>query len=285
MSAQDLSPAAKKTKLDGSANEEKLKKMIEKVKVVLLDIEGTITPITFVHDILFPYIRKHLSDYLDKHWKEAECQQDVEALRQLAAEDTKAGTPGAITIPAASDDSKERKNIIQAVIESVNWLMDADRKVTALKQLQGHMWKDGYVEGALMGQVYEDVVPILEQWKRARKDIYIYSSGSVGAQKLLFGYSTYGDLLYLFSGHFDTKIGMKVEADSYHKIAEEIKCQPEDILFLTDVVREAKPAEEAGLNVALVIRPGNAPLTDEDKQHYSTLTSFDVLQPDNEFMR
>lgn len=247
---------------------------------MLLDIEGTTTPITFVHDVLFPYIREHLAEYLSDHWEDSECQQDVEALRQQAKLDSE--MKGVVTIPASGANKEDIK---QSVVDSVNWLMDADRKCTALKQLQGHMWLGGYREGTLMGQVYEDVVAIMEQWKRARKDICIYSSGSVAAQKLLFGYSTYGDLLYLFSNHFDTKIGMKTECESYRKIAKDLQCEPQDIMFLTDVVREARPACEAGLSVAIVIRPGNAPISDEEAAEFPTIKSFTELQPQNSYKR
>ncbi|XP_057177629.1 enolase-phosphatase E1 [Triplophysa rosa] len=123
--------------------------------------------------------------------------------------------------------------------------MAADRKTTALKQLQGHMWRAAYLMGKIKGEVYPDVVPAIRQWRHHGLQIYIYSSGSVEAQKLLFGYSVEGDLLDLFDGHFDTNIGAKVESKSYENIAEKIGCQPEEIMFLTDVTRE-RSAEDAG---------------------------------------
>ncbi|CAI5667572.1 unnamed protein product [Oreochromis niloticus] len=206
---------------------------------LLLDIEGTTTPITFVKDILFPYIKEHLEDYLSTHWEEDECKQDVHLLKKQMA---------------------------------------ADRKSTALKQFQGHMWRAAYASGRIKGEVYQDVVPSIRTWRARGLKVYIYSSGSVEAQKLLFGYSVEGDLLELFDGHFDTSIGAKVDAKSYERITERIGCQPEEITFLTDVTREAKAAEEAGINVVVVVRPGNMELTDEERAHYNLITSFSQLQ-------
>lgn len=122
------------------------------------------------------------------------------------------------------------------------------------------------------------MVPSIKTWRERGLKVYIYSSGSVEAQKLLFGYSVEGDVLDLFDGHFDTTIGAKVDTKSYERIAERIGCQPEEITFLTDVSREAKAAEEAGLNVLVVVRPGNMELTDEERAHYNLITSFSQLQ-------
>lgn len=126
-------------------------------------------------------------------------------------------------------------------------------------------------------RIFEDVVPAIRKWREAGMKVYIYSSGSVEAQKLLFGYSTEGDILELFDGHFDTKIGPKVESESYRRIAASIGCATNNILFLTDVPREANAAEEADTHVAVVIRPGNAGLTDDEKSYYSLISSFTEL--------
>ncbi|KAG5272487.1 hypothetical protein AALO_G00166080 [Alosa alosa] len=245
--------------------------------VFLLDIEGTTTPITFVKDILFPYIKEHLEDYLSDHWEEDECKQDVHLLKKQTEEDhrlNRAGPVHAVDQTVHTDEEKA----IREVVDNVLWQMAADRKTTALKQLQGHMWRVAYNTGKIKGEVYQDVVPAIRGWRRQGMKVYIYSSGSVEAQKLLFGYSVEGDLLDLFDGHFDTNIGAKVESKSYERIAERIGCTPEEIMFLTDVTREAKAAEEAGLNVAVVLRPGNLELTDEEQAHYSTITSFSQLE-------
>ncbi|XP_071510590.1 enolase-phosphatase E1-like [Diadema antillarum] len=259
----------------------------EGVKIILLDIEGTTTPITFVADVLFPYIRENVQDYLRTHWKEEQCQADVDALRQQAKLDK--DVDGVVTIPDPSEDKDGGQDgdedsdevIREEVVKSVLWLMDADRKVTGLKQLQGHMWEDAYAS-TLKGEVYDDVVPAIKRWIAEEKKVYIYSSGSVQAQKLLFGHSNQGNLLPLLSGHYDTKIGAKVEKESYTKIAADMKAEAESILFLTDVSREARPAKEAGLKSALVVRPGNKPLTEQEKAEFDIIKSFDDLWPEGE---
>ncbi|KAM3831995.1 enolase-phosphatase E1 [Vipera latastei] len=246
------------------------------VSVFLLDVEGTTTPITFVKDILFPYIRENIRDYLDTHWEEEECQQDVGLLRKQAEEDSH--MEGVVPIPLETRDGEEEvERVIQAVIDNVLWQMSLDRKTTALKQLQGHMWRAAYENGCLKGEFFKDVVPAVKKWKEAGRKVYIYSSGSVEAQKLLFGNSTEGDLLELFDGHFDTKIGPKVDSESYQRIAASIGCATNNILFLTDVTQEADAAEEAEMHVAIVIRPGNAGLTDDEKSYYRLITSFSEL--------
>ncbi|XP_059395776.1 enolase-phosphatase E1 [Carassius carassius] len=249
----------------------------ENTRVFLLDIEGTTTPITFVKDILFPYIRENLEEYLSAHWEEDECKQDVHLLKKQAEEDlrqNKACHVHAVDQTVHTDEEKA----IREVVEGVLWQMAADRKSTALKQLQGHMWRAAYMTGKIKGQVYQDVVPAIRRWRHHGLKVYIYSSGSVEAQKLLFGYSVQGDLLDLFDGHFDTNIGAKVESKSYENIAERIGCQPEEIMFLTDVTREAKAAEDAGVSVIMVVRPGNMELTEEERKHYRIITSFSQLE-------
>ncbi|KAB5543659.1 hypothetical protein PHYPO_G00081940 [Pangasianodon hypophthalmus] len=249
----------------------------ENVSVLLLDIEGTTTPITFVKDVLFPYIKEHLEEYLCAHWEEDECKQDVQLLKKQTEEDLKQNRACPVHAVDQTVHTDEEK-AIREVVDSVLWQMAADRKTTALKQLQGHMWRAAYVSGKIKGEVYQDVVPAIRRWRQCGLKVYIYSSGSIEAQKLLFGYSVEGDLLDLFDGHFDTNIGAKVESKSYEKIAERIGCSPEDIMFLTDVTREAKAAEDAGLNVAVVVRPGNMELTEEERNHYRTLTTFSQLE-------
>ncbi|XP_008991338.2 enolase-phosphatase E1 isoform X2 [Callithrix jacchus] len=212
------------------------------VTVILLDIEGTTTPIAFVK----------------------------------AEED--AHLDGAVPIPAASGSGvDDLQQMIQAVVDNVCWQMSLDRKTTALKQLQGHMWRTAFTAGLMKAEFFADVVPAVRKWREAGMKVYVYSSGSVEAQKLLFGHSTEGDILELVDGHFDTKIGRKVESESYRKIADSIGCSTNNILFLTDVTREASAAEEADVHVAVVVRPGNAGLTDDEKTYYSLITSFSEL--------
>uniref|UniRef100_A0A8C9QVD2 Enolase-phosphatase E1 n=1 Tax=Spermophilus dauricus TaxID=99837 RepID=A0A8C9QVD2_SPEDA len=168
-------------------------------------------------DILFPYIKENVKEYLQTHWEEEKCQQDVNLLRKQAEED--AHLDGAIPIPAASGNgADELQQIIQAVVDNVCWQMSLDRKTTALKLLQGHMWRAAFTDGHMKAEFFEDVVPAVRKWRENGMKEYIYSSGSVEAQKLLFGHSTEGNILELFDGHFDIKIGHKVESESYKKI-------------------------------------------------------------------
>ncbi|XP_048453090.1 enolase-phosphatase E1 isoform X2 [Rhincodon typus] len=211
------------------------------VNAFLLDIEGTTTPISFVKA---------------KDDKELE---------------------GAVLIPEwCSGENADKEQALEIVTNNVLWQMSQDRKTTALKQLQGHMWREAFLHGEVKGEVYKDVAPAIKEWRKEGKKVYIYSSGSVEAQKLLFGYSVEGDLLELFDGHFDTKIGSKVKAESYREIAKNIGCSTDNILFLTDVTKEARAAEEAGVQVILVVRPGNAELTEEEMS-CSIITSFGEL--------
>ncbi|XP_069834187.1 enolase-phosphatase E1 isoform X2 [Dendropsophus ebraccatus] len=225
-------------------------------------------------DILFPYIQDNIEDYLQKHWHEGECQEDVRQLRLQAEKDS--GLKGFVPIPSNTDHKPELQ-VIKGVVDNVHWQMSLDRKTTALKQLQGHMWRSAYATGKIKGEVYDDVVPALKKWKEAGMKLYIFSSGSVEAQKLLFGYSIEGDLLELFHGHFDTTVGSKVESQSYRRIADAIGCCTENILFLTDITKEAEAAREAGVHVAIAVRPGNAALTDEEKSQYHLISSFAQL--------
>ncbi|XP_043825500.1 enolase-phosphatase E1 isoform X1 [Dromiciops gliroides] len=273
------------------------------VTVILLDIEGTTTPIAFVKmrpqednetpslqspsvcsgyslclskDTLFSYIRENVKDYLHTHWGEEECQQDVSLLRKQAEEDSH--LEGVVLIPPRSEHgADDTEQMIQAVVDNVYWQMSLDRKTPALKQLQGHIWRAAFADGTVKAEFFEDVVPAIRKWRQAGMKVYIYSSGSVEAQKLLFGYSTEGDILELFDGHFDTKIGHKIESESYRRIATSIGCSPNNILFLTDVTREANAAEEADVHVAVVVRPGNAGLTDDEKSYFNLITSFNEL--------
>ncbi|XP_042192896.1 enolase-phosphatase E1 [Callorhinchus milii] len=244
------------------------------VTVLLLDIEGTTTPISFVQDVLFPYIKKHVKGYLQEHYEEKECQEDIQLLKKQAADDQRLLQVAAPPPDSLLGENASKEQAIEEVVDNVLRQMSQDRKTTALKQLQGHMWRAAYASGEVKGEVYEDVVPAIKEWRKAGKKVYIYSSGSVEAQRLLFGHSSEGDLLELFNGHFDTKIGSKVEMESYKQIAQSIGCSTDTILFLTDVTKEARAAEQAGLHVTIVVRPGNAELTEAEKSYYKCVTSF-----------
>ena len=199
------------------------------VLAILLDIEGTTTSISFVHDVLFPYAKKHVGDYVRSH--EAEVQDVLQQIREIV---------GDVDLDGA--------------IAALQQWMEQDKKITPLKTLQGMMWEDGYKSGAFQGHLYKDAYDAMVSWKKQGIPLYIYSSGSVQAQKLLFRYSCYGDLTYLFSGHFDTKVGDKKEQSSYEKIAGEIGLPADSILFLSDVVEELDAAKKAGMQTTLLAR-------------------------------
>ncbi|KAJ0173652.1 hypothetical protein K1T71_010801 [Dendrolimus kikuchii] len=253
--------------------------IVKKCKILLLDIEGTTTSISFVKDKLFPYAEENIKEFLDTQWDNEDVKEAITGLRKLAHEDREKSVEGVVTIPG-EDASKEDQ--IKGLVESVKWQMSQDRKVGALKQLQGLIWKQGYDKGDIKGHVYEDVSPALQLWRSVDgQKVYIYSSGSVQAQKLLFGQSLSGDMLPLIDGHFDTAIGAKQEAASYTSIAEKIGCMPEEILFLTDIVKEGEAARSSGMQVALVSREGNATLPPEATSAFPVLHSFAQLANTN----
>ncbi len=224
---------------------------------VVLDIEGTTTPLTFVHDTLFPYARQRVAAYLRENWEKEEVQSAVAALRQQAEKDVEAKTPGAVAVPTEPRDAA-----VDATTATVHRLMDADSKTTGLKQLQGLMWEAGYKSGQLRGPVFDDVPKAIKHWHEHKIPVFIYSSGSVHAQKLLFRFSDRGDLLPLLDGHFDTTTGPKVDASSYDAIAQHVagSWPVSRFLFATDNVREADAAAAAKESTWLPVvaeRPGN----------------------------
>jgi enolase-phosphatase E1 len=241
------------------------------IDAVLMDIEGTTTSISFVYDELFPYARNKVASFLEDHWGGAELSVPIQALRAQAIADRADGMEGAVSIPDA-DATPEA--IRQALCESVYWQMDNDRKTTGLKALQGQIWVDGYQSGALKGHLFADVLPAMKRFKAMGKELYIYSSGSVAAQKLLFGHSMEGDLTPMLSGYFDTTTGPKKEKGSYVAIGTRMGVPVERVLFLTDNLDEAVAADEAGCRVAVSVRPGNHPLDDND---FEQITSFATL--------
>ena len=210
------------------------------IRVVLLDIEGTTTPIEFVHHVLFPYARARVRDFLRSHGSDPDVRADIELLRREYASER----PRPADLPSWDAEAV------------VYWLMDRDRKSTGLKSLQGKIWEAGYRAGELKGkgEVYADVRPALAGWHDAGKRIAIFSSGSVQAQRNLFANTTAGDLSAFLSGYFDTTTGPKREAHSYQRIAAELRCRPEDVLFVSDVAAELDAAREAGMRTALCVR-------------------------------
>ena len=209
---------------------------------VLLDIEGTTTAISFVTDVLFPYAAKAIPDFLAQRGEDP-------AVR--AATD-------AILADATADERALARH--SAVIAVVRRQMAGDVKATGLKALQGLVWQHGYEAGAIKGHVYADVPTCFAAWKKSGRPVAIYSSGSVLAQRLIFGYSEAGDLTPCIVGYYDTTSGPKREAASYATIAKAWGRAPASITFGTDQPAEADAARAAGMNAVVIMRPGNAPL-------------------------
>ncbi|HEU4713718.1 MAG TPA: acireductone synthase [Pyrinomonadaceae bacterium] len=234
--------------------------MTTNIRAILLDIEGTTTPIAFVHDVLFTYARTHARDYLAQHADELN--QDIAQLRKEHSEEERE------TPPPLTDD-------LDSIANYVNWLIDRDRKSTGLKSLQGKMWREGYEAGLLQAQVFDDVRPAFERWQQANLPISIFSSGSALAQQLLFAHTEDGDLTPFISNYFDTSVGAKGEAKSYRSIAEKLNLPAGEILFVSDIVTELEAAREAGMQTRLAIRPGNKPQDDPDQ--FEQIRSLDQV--------
>ena len=232
-------------------------------RVYLLDVEGTVAPLSHVTEQLFPYAQAHVAAFLKQHLT----QQDVQADLKLLAEENRA---------EQSQDSPtfgvEIRNELHARAY-LTWLMDNDRKSTALKSIQGKIWKAGFESGELKGTLFADVPSAFTRWA-AKDKVAIYSSGSVEAQQLLFRHSNFGDLTPLISAYFDTRTGAKAEPASYTAIASTLEVTSEQILFFSDTVRELDAARAAGCQTRLVVRPGNAPVI--DPQGHGVVESFDL---------
>ncbi len=228
----------------------------EGTRAVLLDIEGTTSSISFVHDVLFPYARKAAPAYLEANWSNPAV---VEAGRLMIEE------AGLAPAPPTLDNA----------LAAMNALMDRDAKVTGLKRIQGWIWKIGYDSGELKTHVYPDLVPALNSWRNRGLRIFIYSSGSIEAQKLFFGHTIAGALLPFFEGHFDTTTGPKVEASSYAAIAKTTGFEPGEVCFFSDAIKEIQAAHAAGMKVRLTVRPGNAPVP---AHPFETVTSLPVAE-------
>ncbi len=221
----------------------------EPVNAILLDIEGTTTPIDFVYQALFPYARRRLGDYLTQHLSAADVQADLAGLRAERETDVGKGLD-----PPMWEDGE---GMLESAVAYLQWLMDRDRKSTPLKSLQGKIWEEGYRAGELKSIMFDDVPRALERWRGQNKRVCIYSSGSVLAQKLLFAHTSSGDLTGLIDGYFDTTIGAKNAAASYQRIAETLMVNPPEILFISDSAAELEAATSAGLQALHSVRPGN----------------------------
>ena len=220
-------------------------------RMVLLDIEGTTTSISFVHDILFPYARLHAGPYLEKNATTAEV---------LNALDLMARDAGGADFTSWCPHQWPSAMAREWLVAQIHKWMDADAKLTGLKYLQGLIWESGYLEGGQRAHIFADVPKNIRAWHAAGISVRIYSSGSVPAQKLLFAHTEAGDLTPWLSGYHDTTVGSKRDAASYSAIAGIANLPPGEILFLSDIPEELDAARTAGLNVALVERPGNRPV-------------------------
>jgi enolase-phosphatase E1 len=224
-----------------------------RIEAILLDIEGTTTPIAFVVGVLFPYARTRLRRHLEALAASPVHASVLDQLRTEHAGDERAGEP----VPAWVDAPPAAR--LESAACYAEWLMDRDRKSTPLKILQGTVWEEGYQRGELVGEVFADVPPALARWQADGVQVGIFSSGSVRAQQLLFRHSSAGDLTPFLRWYFDTTTGKKADRNSYKHIASAMNMRPESVVFLSDVVAELDAARDAGLSTRLVIRPGNAP--------------------------
>jgi 2,3-diketo-5-methylthio-1-phosphopentane phosphatase len=247
--------------------------MASAYKLYLLDIEGTVAPISLVTEQLFPYAEAHLGTFLRDNIDDPAVREDLMLLAQENRAETDPSLPCRLPNARLPVFVAGVRFQIDAYMYLV-WLMDRDRKSTALKSLQGKIWKAGFESGELKGTLFADVPEALKRWA-AQGKVAIYSSGSVEAQRLLFRHSNYGDLTPTISGYFDTRTGAKAASASYAAIAAATNVQPAEAIFFSDVVAELDAAREAGLMTQLVVRPGNAVV--EDTHGHGVLESLALI--------
>jgi enolase-phosphatase E1 len=214
------------------------------LSAVITDIEGTTTPISFVHNVLFPYARARLPLFCTVH-------ADDPVLGEVA-----------------------RLSPARPILETLLAWMDQDAKITPLKTIQGMIWAEGYQRGDLTGDLYIDVAPALQRWSKAGLRLHVYSSGSQAAQKLLFGHTLHGDLTRLFQGFFDTRIGPKRDPESYTSLCRGANLSPPESLFLSDVEAELDAAAAAGLRTCQLVRPADATIA---STRHPTAANFDAV--------
>ena len=211
------------------------------MKYILMDVEGTTTSISFVHDVLFPYAKDRIEAFVGQQLEE-------EIIQDILAQTKK----------TILEETQSTIDNVEAITQLIEWIK-IDRKHPALKKLQGMIWKVGYQSGELKGHVYPDVPVALEAWKKAGISLGIYSSGSIEAQRVLFRYSVNGDLNHYFSNNFDTSIGQKRDVKSYLSISSELNINPNEILFLSDIVEELDAAKMAGFQTIQLVRLEDMP--------------------------
>ncbi|MFN4952170.1 MAG: acireductone synthase [Flavobacteriales bacterium] len=212
-------------------------KVLDGVQWILTDIEGTTTEVSFVYDILFPYFRSHMDE-----WKTVDSDQMNQVLEQTRV----------LVLEEQSINLSNKEAIFDQLRQ---WSIE-DRKVTPLKTFQGMVWEQGFKSGAIKGHMYPDVKPALERWAKMGMKLAIFSSGSIAAQKQLFGFSTEGDLTPYFSAYFDTTTGMKRDEQTYHLIVQQLHASANSVLFLSDIPQELEAANAAGMRTLQLVRPG-----------------------------
>src|SRR5215203_2202386 len=241
------------------------------VRIILLDIEGTTTPVDFIYQTLFPYASSKIESFLREYFREPEIMSLIQSLHTKHQIDERQGSQ-----PSAWMDEPDESRLRSAVAYS-QWLMDKDSKCTALKSLQGKIWQEGYSRGELHGRVYVDVPPAFKRWRQQKREICIYSSGSILAQQLLFRSIASGDLTPHIAAFFDTSVGAKTETESYRKIAESLARNPRYFLFISDAMKEIEAAHDAGMQTILCNRDEHAFQLPDDKM---VVHSFEKIFPD-----
>ena len=245
--------------------------MTHAIRHILLDIEGTTCPVSFVSQVLFPYAQAQLQTYLEQHDKDETLLALTAELQRSWQQETE---PEAVALRDelhASSPDQQTKLAPAAVLPYLRWLNRQDRKLTAWKDLQGLIWQEGYNSGAIRADLYADVGPTLRQWHREGLTLSVYSSGSVAAQKLLYGHTQDGDLRPLFSHWFDTRVGIKQEPESYRTILQTLVCEGEEMLFVSDSVDELQAAQQCGIHCRFSDRPGNQP---QDPGRFQSIQSL-----------
>ncbi|MEC7546416.1 MAG: acireductone synthase [Pseudomonadota bacterium] len=227
---------------------------MQNVKLILTDIEGTTSSISFVKDVLFPYAAEHLPAFVKANLNDEKVQAALQQTAEIAAED---------------GDNISANNTDALITKLLQWISE-DRKATPLKALQGLIWKTGYENGDYQAHMYPDATEYLKKWHESGLPLYVYSSGSVKAQELFFGYSQDGNLLPLFKGHFDTLVGGKRETQSYLNILAQLQkthvgLNAADVLFLSDIKEELDAAKEAGMQTVWLVREDDIPADAEHK--------------------
>ena len=240
------------------------------IRLILLDIEGTTTPIDFVTTVLFPYASRKIESFLRQNFQNQQVQMLIKELRVQQREDTNRGSRP----PDWHGEGRDAE--IQSAAAYGRWLIAKDSKCTTLKSLQGMIWQAGYVNGELRGQVYPDVPQAFERWRQQKREIAIYSSGSALAQRLIFQTTAFGDLTVFIRDYFDTHTGPKQDPVSYRKIADALGCGPSTILFISDSRKEVEAAKVAGMQSLLCDRSVPADAADKNSEAMHT---FDPIFP------